>query len=109
MKYRLLLVIALSLVFVVMILAVVGGAASTAVAQADVPPAEPTVTQAVWTTADNGPGSLRQALNDAVPGDTIYFGGNLSGQIDSAEQHARHHQEPDRRRRRVGDTGYAQR
>ena len=47
--------------------------------------------QLVWTTADNGPGSLRQALNDAVPGDTIYFGGNLSGQIDSVEQHARHH------------------
>jgi uncharacterized repeat protein (TIGR01451 family) len=36
--------------------------------------------QFVWTTADNGPGSLRQALIGAVPGDTIYFGSNLSGQ-----------------------------
>ena len=80
MKHRSLSVIILALVFLIASLAVVGGAASAAVAQADVPPAEPTVTQAVWTTADSGQGSLRQAINDAVSGDAIYFAGNLSGQ-----------------------------
>ena len=44
------------------------------------PPAGPDGTQPVWTSADSGPGSLRQAIADAAPGDTLYFGGNLSGQ-----------------------------
>ena len=44
------------------------------------PPAGPDGTQLVWTTADGGAGSLRQAIADAASGDTIYFGGNLSGQ-----------------------------
>ena len=44
------------------------------------PPAGPDGTQLVWTSADSGPGSLRQAIADAASGDTIYFGGNLSGQ-----------------------------
>jgi hypothetical protein len=44
------------------------------------PPAGPDGTQLVWTTADSGPGSLRQAIADAASGDILYFGGNLSGQ-----------------------------
>jgi hypothetical protein len=44
------------------------------------PPARPSGAQLVWTTADGGAGSLRQAIADAVSGDILYFGGNLSGQ-----------------------------
>jgi hypothetical protein len=44
------------------------------------PPAGPDGTQLVWTSADSGPGSLRQAIADAASGDILYFGGNLSGQ-----------------------------
>jgi predicted outer membrane repeat protein len=34
----------------------------------------------VTTTSDSGPGSLRQAIADAAPGDTITFAADLSGQ-----------------------------
>ena len=36
-------------------------------------------TVTVLNTNDNGPGSLRQALVDAAPGDTIDFDASLSG------------------------------
>ncbi len=39
------------------------------------------VSAQVTTTADSGPGSLRQALADATPGDIITFDGSLDGQV----------------------------
>src|SRR5438093_11227860 len=40
----------------------------------------PATTITVTTTADSGPGSLRQALADAQGGDTIEFDSSLNGQ-----------------------------
>ena len=43
-------------------------------------PSLPGATTTVTTINDNGPGSLRQALGDAVDGDTINFHSSLNGQ-----------------------------